>query len=343
MKIFPRFFYNDGSDGSGNAATGASTDGNNNNTSQQQGSGQIELPADIKAELDRLRAFESTYKKDDTPEKTPEEIAKAEQVDKANFIKYSVDTDLLKVEDIAAHDSIIAKADRDLVYDTWLKNWKEENPEVDAADVAELSKKDFEEEFKLTSTNEKAKARGESRLKKEADEIRSPLVNNYKTAKESYGHYQTVKENYPKFEKAVDSIIQETVPDELVYKTKEGEADIVIEGVKLTKEDKAEIAKLFKTDKNLVTFMQKNTDQAALKEAISKKIQGYLTTKYDHQIKDAIYKEAKGIGMKQGSNTGATNSFAHTQNNGGQQGATIIPINTDRINAANEAARQGLR
>lgn len=322
MLLFPRFFYDD---------SAADNQGGGTNDAPIIDAPAV-LPEDIQKELAELRAFRETHKPLDV--KTSEEIAKAEQTRKADFIKYSVEEDLLKVEDFTKYESLNAKADRDLVYESWYENWKSENTEVDPADAAEQAKRDFEAEYKLDATNEKTKARGEARLKKEAEEMRSPVVNSYKKAEHQFSNYITAKESLPNFHKAVDDIIKEAVPDDLTYKTKEGEEDVVIDGVKLTPADKAEIAKVFKSNKNFISFLQNKGDTAALKELISNKVQGYLTVKYAKQIQDKIYETAHGIGMKKGSTVGAKNPFGLTGANGGQQGAQVIEMDATKANQA---------
>jgi len=330
MVLSHRFIYDAGTDNNG---------GTDTNTTLPTPAASTELPEDIKKELEELRAFRESNKPADT--KTPEQIAKEAETKRADFIKYSVDEDLMKVDDFSKFETFKSKADRDLVYESWFENWKAENPDVEKEEISAQAQRDFEEEYKLNSSNEKVKARGESRLHKEAKEIRNPLETSYKSAETQYQHYQTAKENLPKFHKAIDEIVKGSVPEELVYKTKEGEEDITIEGVKITAEDKVEIAKMFKEHKDskyFVSFLQKKGDTTELKSAISKKIEGYLTNKYSKQIQDAIYEKAKGIGLAQGVK-GSKNPFALLERHAGQEGGKVIDIDNSKANAAGEKAR----
>lgn len=320
--LLTRFFYDDGA---GDAGGG--------NTPDNQAP--VTIPEDIQKELNELRAYRDANKPAEI--KTPEQIAKESQTRQADFIKYSVEEELMKVEDFNKYETLTTKADRELVYENWIESWKAENPEVPESEISERAKADFESEYKLD--NEKSKARGEAKLKREADEIRNPVVNSYKEAQKQFDGYQKLKNSYPAFDKAVDDIVKESVPDELVYKTKEKDKDgveqeITIDGVKLTAEDKKEIAKVFKSNKNLISFAQKGSDPAALKKLIADKIQGFLTVKYAPQIQAAIYQKAKEIGIASGSDVGAKNPFGLLNKNEGQQGAQVIEMNTEKANAA---------
>lgn len=306
MLLFPRFFYEDGA--------GAEGAGGNGDDAKEGGQGGAAAPevvtmtaAEVK-ELQDLRAYKQSITQKE-PEKTPEEIAKLAEKEKGEFIKYSVDEGLMKVDDFHAYENLKVKADRDLVFESYLTNWKEENPDVEADEIDARAKADFEDEYKLSSTNDKTKARGEARLAREAAEVRKPLQTTYEKAQGAFKELQSIRQTYPQYEKFMDSVIDEVVPDQLVHKTKEGEEDIVID-VKLTPEDKKEVAKLFKNDKNFFTFTKNGDKLDAVKAAIAKKVTGYLEDKYKQQLRDKIYETGKGIGIKKGSNVGAEALFA---------------------------------
>lgn len=307
MLLFPRFFYEDGA--------GAEGAGGNGDGAKEGGQGGAAAPevvtmtaAEVK-ELQDLRAYKQSITQKE-PEKTPEEIAKLVEKEKGEFIKYSVDEGLMKVDDFHAYENLKVKADRDLVFESYLTNWKEENPDVEADEIDARSKSDFDEEYKLSSTNEKAKARGEARLAKDAAEFRKPLQTTYEKAESAFKELQSIRQTYPKYEKFMEELIKESVPDQITFKTKEGEEDIVIDGVKLTEEDRKEIAKQFKNDKNFFAFTKNAEKLPEVKAAIAKKIDGYLKIKNFDKINTAVYEAAKGIGIKKGSNVGAEAPFA---------------------------------
>ncbi len=304
MILFPRFMYEEGSpnEGGGN--------GGGENKSGEGGSaapaGVTMTEADMK-ELQELRAFKESQSA--KQEKTPEEISKLAEQDKANFIKYSVDEGYLKVEDVHNYETVKGTADRDLVYKNWFANWKEENPDVDAEDIQSRAKSDFEQEYNLNSENAKTKARGESRLAKEANEARSPLQSAYDKAQENFKTYKSIQDNYPKFTKFMDDLIKESVPEQVVFKTKEGEEDIVIEGAKLTDADRKEIMTTFKNEKAYLNYIKNPDKPEEMKKAMAKKIDGFLKVKYFDQVNAKTYETAKGIGLKQGSAVGAGQPF----------------------------------
>ena len=103
--------------------------------------------------------------------------------------------------------------------------------------------------------------------------------------------------------------------------TKEGEEDVKIP-VKLSKEDKDELLKVFKTPNTFHAYATGKPED--ISKSISEKMQGYINKKYDKQIKQAIYDAAKGIGVKNGSNVGATNPYALQK--GAASTATVITM-----------------
>lgn len=305
MILFPRFMYEEGSPSEGGGNGGGDNKGGNGIVAP---AGVTMTEADVQ-ELQSLRAFKASIAEKE-PEKTPEEIAKIAEKEKGEFIKYSVDEGLMKVDDFHQYENIKVKADRDLVFESYLTNWKEENPEVDPEDIDARAKADFDEEYKLTSSNDKTKARGEARLAREAAEVRKPLQTTYEKAQGAFKELQLIRQTYPKYDKFMDDLIKESVPEQIVFKTKEGEEDIVIDGVKLTDEDRKEISKQFKNDKNFYSFTKNADKLEEVKAAISKKIDGYLKIKNFDKINTAVYEAAKGIGVKKGSNVGAEAPFA---------------------------------
>jgi hypothetical protein len=295
-------------------AAGDGAGGNDNGGNQGTGEGASAAAAapgmseaDLK-ELQELRAFKQSIVEKE-PTKTPEELQKLAEQEKGAFIKYSVDEGLMKVDDFHTYENLKSTADRDLVYKNWLTNWKEENPDVDPEDIQSRAKADFEDEYKLNSTNEKAKARGEARLAKEAAEVRNPLQSAYEKSQESFKTYKAVQENFPKFNKFMDDLIKEAVPEQIAFKTKEGEDDIVIEGAKVTEEDRKEILATFKTEKAYLNYIKNLDKPEEVKMALAKKIDGFLKVKYFDQVNAKTAETFKGIGLKQGSAVGASQPF----------------------------------
>lgn len=304
MFLFPRFFYEDGAAGDGAGGNGAAGSGEGGTAAPEV----VTMTAAEVKELQELRAYKESITKKE-PEKTPEEIAKLAEQEKGTFIKYSVDEGLMKVDDFHTYENLKSTADRDLVYKNWFANWKEENPDVDPEDIQARAKADFEEEYKLNSENAKTKARGEARLAKEAAEARNPLQSAYDKAQDSFKTYKAIQENFPKFNKFMDDLIKEAVPEQITFKTKEGEEDIVIEGAKVTEEDRKEILATFKTEKAYLNYIKNPDKPDEVKKALAKKIDGFLKVKYFDQVNAKTAETFKGIGLKQGSAVGAGQPF----------------------------------
>lgn len=319
--FIPKLIYNDGA---AEAAAGGSsaTTANESNTNNSTDNGNApdtapkEIPQQIFSEqeikdfgFDSAEALKNYLRQQKENNKPDEEKQKEAALDKAHLIKYATENDLMKPDDFTKLESLQAVADRDLVYKNWLETWKEENADVNPDDIESLSKQDFEAEYKLNSENEKAKERGLAKLKKEADEIRSPLQSTYNKTKQQWDEAKSMAKEYPSYKKFIAEIITENTPDKIVVlKTKEGEDDIEID-VELSKEDKEEIAKIFDNNKNFVKYLGSKNKDKEFKEIVSKKINTYIkANKFDAAVNKA-FTTAKGLGVKQGSNVGAENLY----------------------------------
>ena len=266
--------------------------------------------------FDSAEELKSFLRKQKEENISPEEKKKQEDLEKANFLKFSTEKDLLNVDEYNRYESLKAKADRDLVFEDYLSTYKEEHPEItDENELKEAAEEDFGFEYKLNSSNEATKKRAEAKLARDAKELRSPFESKVVSAQEKYkaetSEYKAIKEAYPKFEKFVDSVIEKNAPDKkVVTKIKIGEEELDID-IDLTKEDKEAIAKAFKTPKTFQLFT--NGKPEAIQESLDNKIEGWiLKNKKDAIIARAV-EIAQGIGTKEGSTVGATNPFALKQ------------------------------
>lgn len=324
--IFSRFFYNDGSQEGGGASA--------NDTAVEP---QIpELSDDVKAqlqELEELRQFKRTIQEKE-PDKTPEQLAKEAEVEKAELLKYAVDNEIMKVEDFHKFESLKAKADRDLVFEKYLQDWKEENPDVSEDELSDLAKADFEAEYKLNSDNEKTKQRGLSKLSKEAAEIRQPLESTYKTAQERFSEEKNIRNAVPKFHDFIDQQVNSISDKITMFKTKDNDEEIPIE-IELTKEEKEEIANLFKNDKTFYDFISKKPEE--LKAKLEKKINSVIKEKHFDEVLSKTWEVAEKRGVLKGSNVGAENSFALQQ---GQKKQEIKPTSLEESNKKAAAVRE---
>lgn len=255
----------------------------------------------------------------DIPE-SPEEKEKREAVYQASLQKFGVENGL-KLEDFTTLESLKGKDDQALVYEKWLAGWKEDNPDVDPAEADRLAKEEFESEYKLSSTNEKAKARGIAKIKKEAGEIRVPLENKIKAVKENYDGVRDVEVNFPEFNKKVTGIIKEFIPEKFTVttvkdKVGDKEEDVPIE-VDLSAEDRVAILNavgksILENEKNYALY--KKGDFAALKEIAKKEAESLIASKYTGAAAQKIATEFLTRGTKRGSEVGSKNPFPLNNN-----------------------------
>jgi hypothetical protein len=318
MFNLPRFFYEDGSN------EGGSGPDNNADTQQQQPVNtnvNVLNPLFSEQELKEF-GFDSADQLKDHLRQTkesrvPDDVKKkAAEVEKADFLKVSAEEGLLNVEEYTAYEAITKKSDSDIVYENFSTQYKEDNPEA----TDELIRQEFNKEYKLDSENPKVKSRGEARLKKEADEVRSPLTGKYNSAKEFHTNYQTTRKEEPAFTKFIDDLVQELTPESLVLAkakddTKDDESEIEIPAT-ITKEQRAEIAKLFKNPKYFAAYLDnKDKLKDTLAPSLTKKINSIIKeNNFDNAVTYA-FKQGKGIGRKSGSNVGAEQPFSVVKNN----------------------------
>lgn len=313
MLLKSKFIYNtDSPDGGAGGATG-----------------EVIIPADIPKEADSIPKEEPSYPEEiqqklkeyeelkawkeantKPAEKSQEEIAREEEKDKAEFIKYSVDNDLFKLDELTQYESLKVKADADLVFEGFLKDFKEENPDItDEVELSEAAKEEFDRIYKLTSDNEKSKEKGLAKLAKEANEIRNPYETKIKTAQANYTEEKQVRQKMPDFEKFIDEQIKKNVGEKVSFKIKRGEEEFPID-IELTQEDRDAIAKAFKTPKTFYNFT-KSAEET--QKSLDAKINSWIR---DKKLDEALAKAAEvfeGIGVKNGSNVGADNPFAMRQ------------------------------
>lgn len=320
MMFKSRFFYDDGAaEGGGSTEQQevivddkASTQPAAETTTVQSST----LPEDIAAELAELRAFKQANFKE--AEKDPEVLAKEQEQDKANFIKYGVENNLFKIDELTQYESIKVKADADLVFENFLKDFAEENPDIDdEEELAEAAKDEFDNIYKISSSNEKAKEKGLAKLAKEANEIRSPYESKVKYAEETYTEEKQMRAKMPEFDKFLVTQINKNAPDKVTFSIKKGEEDFPVE-IELTKEDKEAIVKEFKTPKTFLKFNE-SAEETAL--SLDKKIQGWIkVNKFEEALSKAA-EQFEGFGVRKGSNVGADSPFA-------MRGGNVRPVST---------------
>ena len=359
MTFTPKLFRESGAtEGSGGATETTTTETQEASQTQEQQQSQaaqeeikteVQQPIITEDELksygfDSKEAFKTFLAKQKDENISPEEKLEKENIAKANFLKFSAENKLLKVEEYNQFENLKSKADRDLVYEKFLTSYKEEHPEItDEKELEEAAKEDFDYEYKLKDgLSETAKNKGLEKLAKEAKELRSPFENKILKAQEEFKTYNNIKETYPKFEKFVDEAITRNTPDKLaVVKVKDGDTEIPIE-IELTKEDREAMAKSFKTEKTFALFADGKPED--IQKAIDNKMQGWLIKNKQEAIVSKTFELGKGIGLKQGSTVGAENPFALKQQQGGaaeQTGEKTREQSQAEIAQARQQYKQG--
>lgn len=344
MYFKPAFFYNaDATDNGGGAdtATVEATQQAGTETAQESASQtdtsaveKMDLPEEVVAKLKEYEELKRYKEENSKPKPTDAELQKAQEEDRANFINYSVKNDLLKLDDLTKYETLKTQKDADLVFESFFKSYREENPEItDEKELAEAAKEEFDNEYKLSSKNEKAKERGLARLAKDASEIRSPYESKIKAAEVSYKDNKAIADALPEFDKFVKSEIAKHTPDKIPFKIKSGEENVVVE-IELTAKDKEIIAKEFSSHKTFFKYRTDGADTTA--KSIEKKVNGWIKA---NKFEEAINKAAQifeGIGVKKGSNVGAENLFALQS----QQSNKVSDNNTQSNQEANKAAEK---
>lgn len=348
MDYIRRFFDATSDNGGGNAANDSSTTAAVVDPTKVdqviQDSPKLPEPAFTLEELktfgfDSKEAFVAHLQKVKEDNKPDEEKQRQANIEKATFLKFAAEENLIN-DDFNKYESLSAKAARDLVFEKYVADWKEENPDIkDESEIAAQVKEDFENEYKLNSENEKAKARGLAKIEREAKSLKAPSENAWNTAKSHYEEFKKVNNEGKVFDNLVDGILKE-VPEKLALKLKDGEQEIDFD-VELTKEQKAELEKTFK-NKNVFGNWYTSTpeERAEFKAKLSKKIEGFVKINtFDSAIQGALTKGI-GIGTAKGSTTGAANSFHLTQ--GANRVETPV-ISLEESNKKMAEARQRAR
>lgn len=270
--------------------------------------------------LSSVEELDGFLKKAKEPQKTPEQIQKEQEVYQSSLVDYAVKNDLLKLDDVVTLESMKKKSDEDLVFDQFAKEVKDEILQEleDATDEEILAKvKDaFEKEYPLESQNEKVRQRAEAKIAKAAKEIREPFERSFNDAKSRYDDEISVRNEYPKYQGSMQKLINEIVPGKIDFFTdKDGDQDILAD-IPLTEDDKKNIIEKLK-DKvvnNPETFLlHKSGKVDQIKQNIKDQLDLIVYREYAETGKKKIADTYMGIGIKKGSDTGASNSFAAQQ------------------------------
>lgn len=237
---------------------------------------------------------------------SPEEKTKRENLERANQLKYFAENNLMQVDEVGRLESLKTKSDKDLVFDNFSTEYKQDNPQATEDEI----KSAFDIRYDLENENPATKKWAERKISSEAKSLRDPLQNKFETAVKSYNEDRAMTAQYPAYKKWIDDLIKENTPDKIVvFKTKEGEDDIEVP-VELTKEDKAEIAKLFGENGKTFNAFVKNKNTEEISKSLAKKINGFIRERKFDQIMAKSREVFEGIGVKKGSGVGAQQPFS---------------------------------
>lgn len=281
-----------------------------------------------KFNVDTVEELEEKFSQKEVKVLTAEEKAKEDEIYEARLKLFAVEKGIGKAEDFDQLKTLKSKQDAELVFEDYLKDWKEDNPdakpvegETTEEDILKAAKEDFEKEYKLNSTSATVKAKGVARLAREAADKRTPFEEKYNEAKEQFDETTDLRENLPKFIKGLQGIASEVVPEKIEwFRGKDGEEELPPIEIPLSEDDRKEIlekvAKRLERPENYKLFKEGKLD--TLKEGISEYAE-YLVSKKTKELgNNKIAEFFLGRGMDKGSKVGAEQSYATNQ---GAQGA----------------------
>ncbi len=285
---------------------------------------QTNLPADLPQPaftIDELKEFGIENKESliaqlkELKEKNrpDEEVKKQAALERVNFQKYAVERGFA-TDDFNKYESLSSKAERDLVFEQFAAEEKADNPDITDQELKEA----FETEYKLNSDNEKARAKGEARLKKDAAEIKKPAETAWKTAQDSYNEEKAAYVKQKEFKSIIKNTFEKEIPGKFTFKGKDGDEDIVLE-VDVTPELRSKIEKSYDSDKTFVKFLTHNGKPEEFAASISSKIKSHIKAELSDMAVQKAIEAGIGRGTKKGSTVGAENPYALKNNGGGNQ------------------------
>lgn len=263
----------------------------------------------------------------DDKTESPEEVKRKGEVYEANLNSFAVENEILTNDQLHELKSIKGKEDKDLVFEKYSgevrdeieENLKAEYEKEDkdpptAKEIEEKIREAFDSEYPVESKNQKTKTRAENRLKKEAAEMRAPLESSLNKAKAQYDEVLALKNAMPEFQKTLTKMVTEAVPKEInFYEAKDGEEDIKIP-VEISAKDQQEISDLllksFRTPENMALF--RNGKAADIQAELKSQLDYILWQKFGDtgKTKMAEFFESRG---RSKAKVGAENRFSENQ------------------------------
>lgn len=237
---------------------------------------------------------------------TPVEKEKREKSYNANLDKFLQDNDIMKREEIVRYESIKGKADKDLAIETFISEFKEDNPKATQEEI------DYEVEsrYHLESTDEILKKRGERLLAKDAKEVKRELETKFNSGKSEFDAVVTDQAQVPSFNKFVDSYSKKIPTTIEVYKK-----DDIAVNFEVSAEVKKEVADTIRKDYTLFKLFAKHGDSKEVNDYIEQKKEELIWVRNRKEINSVIAEATYSKGLKSGSTVGAKNPFPVAQEN----------------------------
>lgn len=145
-------------------------------------------------------------------EQEEKEAPLREQKEWADIVAFGVQNNIISKDDVVSYETISKADDKTLVFEKFKSEYKNEEGLTDE-ELDEAIAADFEDEYNLATTNEKARNRAESILKAEAERIRNEKTNVFKAAQTQYQQAKSVKglrEQHDQILKEFESATTET-------------------------------------------------------------------------------------------------------------------------------------
>lgn len=342
--FIPKLIYNDGAAEGGGAATADVVDKPSESANNSEAAASAEVPKAFITEeeakefgFDSKEAMVNFIRKQKEVSKPDEDKQKEAELDNANFRKYAIENGLAKEADFKNFQTLSEKQDYDLVFESHLAEFKEDNPEItDPAELIQEAKADFEKTYKLNSDNAKAKERATAKIAKAATELRNPVNTVIDKAKEGYNREKEIRANLPEFEKYIHGKVKQYTPEKaIMYKVKDGEEDVNVE-IELSEADRKAMAKDFANHKNYTEYAK--GDKAKLETALDKKMQAWVKVNKFDEIAKKTFEVAFERGKSKGSNKGADNPFPLVKAGGNEKSTSTKSADEEIRESHNRAA-----
>lgn len=225
------------------------------------------------------------------------------------IVQFGIENGIISKDDVVAYETLSKVNDKDLVFEQFKANYKNEEG-LTGEELEEAITAEFEDEYNLATTSQRALARAEAALKAEADRIRNEKASVFSKAQSQYNQVKTVKN----LREQHDQILKQF--EDGVVEKKEFEVEIEGEKTKLEieipiKVDAAAVKEQIKAaaDGAILNVMydtyQKNPEAAAemFKEfakstAISQEVYAKALVDAAAAKLDTIYKQKYTVGSR---------------------------------------------